>query len=188
MDHSAPFFVDRVNRTLERFERLAMGVAGMAMVAMMLLIVADVIARYFFHAPMFWSIDFISIYLMPAAFFMALADTLHKGQHINVDLLVNAVSPRASYTMHSLGMILSLVVFAGFSWCAAIVAWEDFRAGSVSSGLIPWPTWIYSALMFIGCFLLLLRGVMRCLVFALSAWYRRDVFAPEQTYSDVEEI
>lgn len=188
MDHSNASFVARINCVLERFERLAMWVACVAMVAMMLLIVTDVVARYFLRAPLSWSFDLISLYLMPVAFFMALADTLHKGQHIGVDLVVNTVPKRASYAMYALGMILSLVVFAGFSWSAAVISWEDFKAGSVTSGLIPWPTWIYSAVMFLGCFLLLLRGVMRSLVFILAFWNGRDPSIPEQAHSDVEEI
>src|SRR3546814_5827562 len=55
----------------------------------MLVIVVDVVMRYFFSAPLSWSYDLIGMYLVTLVFFLALADTFRRGGHIKVDLFEN---------------------------------------------------------------------------------------------------
>jgi len=53
-----------IGHALHVMEWLWMTVAAVIMFAIMIIVVVDVAARYFFTAPLTWSFDFISLYLM----------------------------------------------------------------------------------------------------------------------------
>lgn len=156
------------NRAIAALETVSMALAAAAMFAMMLIIVADVAARYLFKSPLPWSFDIISLYLMPAAFFLALSGTLHKEHHVNVDIVVNAVPPRVASTMKAIGAALALVVFLGIIYAAALRAWEAYATRAVTSGVIEWPTWVSAAFVVVGAGVLLLRGMFRAAAFTMA--------------------
>jgi len=158
------------NRAIEAVETALMVVSGFALFAMMLIIVVDVAARYLFKSPLPWSFDIISLYLMPAAFFLALSGTLHKEHHVNVDIVVNAVPPRVASTMKVIGAALALVVFLGITYAAVLRAWEAYATRAVTSGVIEWPTWVSPAFVVVGAGVLLLRGMFRAAAFTMAVF------------------
>src|SRR3546814_8206686 len=78
----------------------------------MLVIVVDVVMRYFFSAPLSWSYDLIGMYLVTLVFFLALADTFRRGGHIKVDLFENLRRTKFFAVAEILGYCASLVFFA----------------------------------------------------------------------------
>jgi TRAP-type C4-dicarboxylate transport system permease small subunit len=81
-------------------------------------------------------------YMLAAASFLALADTLRSGSHIRVALLTDALPMRARFFAEALSLLIALG-FAGFAtwWMGHLVA-ESARFGDVSSGIVSIPLWI----------------------------------------------
>lgn len=176
-----------VNRAIAALETGSMALAAAAMLAMMLIIVTDVAARYIFKSPLPWSFDFISLYLMPAAFFLALSDTLHKEHHVNVDIVLNAMSLRVVYAMKGIGSALAIVLFVGMAYAAALRTWDAYTTADVTSGVIQWPTWVSTAFVVLGAGLLLLRGLFRAVAFTLATFARNGGIPGIKAKAYVEE-
>lgn len=157
------------DRALCALERLWMWVAGVCLFAVMIIITIDVAARYLFKAPLAWSFDLVSLYLMPAIFFLALSDTLHKNHHVNVDIVFPLISARTARALGTVSSALAAVVFAGIAYVATLRTLDELRAGAVASGVIQWPSWVGSALVLLGTTLLLLRLVFRTAAFGIAA-------------------
>jgi TRAP-type C4-dicarboxylate transport system permease small subunit len=169
MDATNHAVLRKADRALRALERAWMFVACVCLFAVMIIITADVAARYFFRSPLSWSFDLVSLYLMPAIFFLALSDTLHKNHHVNVDIIFPHISVRTAHVLGLVSSALATIAFAAMGYVAAIHTWEEFRAGNVASGAIQWPSWVGSALVLLGTGLLLLRLVFRVAAFAVAA-------------------
>ena len=86
---------------------------GCAMLfALMLVVVGDVSLRYLFNAPLQWSYEVISSYLMPGLFFMAVSHTLKANAHVAVDILHNYVGRTTRYVFEAVSTVVALPVFA----------------------------------------------------------------------------
>src|SRR5690625_2465617 len=101
---------DKILTTLERGLDT---IAATVMFATMCIVVVDVFLRYFFNAPLSWSYELISLYLMAVLFFFCLAPGLSAHAHVAVDLLQNKMSPRIRHLCDGIGYTLSTVVFLG---------------------------------------------------------------------------
>lgn len=140
--------------------------AAVGLFVIMAVIVVDVAARYFFKAPLAWAFDVIGLYLMPAVFYFALSDTLHRNHHINVDIVFMNLPPRVQQGLSVVGSALALGVFALVAYAAGVRSWESLRANEVGSGVYPWPTWISIAFVAFGTAMIVLRLAFRLVAFA----------------------
>jgi TRAP-type C4-dicarboxylate transport system permease small subunit len=144
-------------RVLDALDTAAATCAGTIIAAIMLIVVLDVVMRYLFNAPLSWSYDIISMYLMLAGFYLALSQTLRRGHHVAVDLLYQHFAIKTKLLWRLLGWTLAAVFFAMVFVLTAKGAWSKFESGDVVAGSIPWPTWVASALAALGSMLIALR-------------------------------
>ncbi len=141
-------------------------------VPMVLSLVYEVVARYFFNAPTVWAYDMTS-FLYGAFFMLGAAYTLlHKG-HIRTDSLYAGWSPRTQGWVDAVCYVLfffpGMIAFLVVSWDYFTVSYgRNERA--VSSPWMPilWPLKLALAVA-IG--LLLIQGVSE---FLKSAWAARS--------------
>lgn len=145
------------DRVLVALERVTSGAAAVSLFVVMLVAVVDVVMRYFFNAPLPWSYDLVSIYLMSALFFFALPGSYRAGFHVNVDILFQHFPPALKDTLRGVVAILAAAVFVPMVWMAARRSWESWATGEVISGPIPWPTWITPAMLVVGVAVLTLQ-------------------------------
>lgn len=68
-DFASPGILRTGERALQAVEKFGVGLAGLLMLAIMFVVVADVALRYLFNAPLSWSYELISVYLMVGLFF-----------------------------------------------------------------------------------------------------------------------
>ncbi|HEY8710166.1 MAG TPA: TRAP transporter small permease subunit, partial [Burkholderiaceae bacterium] len=78
----------RLRGAIDGLDAVLMAIGGV-MLLLMLLAVADVALRYLFNAPLSWSYEMVSSYLMPGLFFLAVSHTLKAHGHVAVDILHN---------------------------------------------------------------------------------------------------
>src|ERR1700727_982593 len=84
-----------IDSCLRRIETAAGVLAAIALAAIMAIVALDVSMRYIFNRPFAWSYDFVSLYVMPALFFLALSRTYAVNGHVNVDLLHHFIGRRS---------------------------------------------------------------------------------------------
>ncbi|MDY0269479.1 TRAP transporter small permease [Trichloromonas sp.] len=112
------------------FARQLFGLAGAAIVAMMLLTCADVMLRLFGH-PIPGTYELVSFFGAVAVAF-AMAHTCVEKGHIAVSVLVQLLPRRGRETVDALTSALSLLLFALIAWRSVLYAEDLRRSGEVS--------------------------------------------------------
>jgi TRAP-type C4-dicarboxylate transport system permease small subunit len=82
---------------------------------LMLVVVADVIGRYFFNSPITGASE-IASFMMIVVVFPALAWAAITGKHVKVDLLMARFRPRIQAICDSITLLATLAVFAVIVW------------------------------------------------------------------------
>jgi TRAP-type C4-dicarboxylate transport system permease small subunit len=176
--------LSRAARGIARVEHALVSVAALAVFAIMLIVAVDVVLRYLFNAPLAWSYELISSYLMPASFFFGVSETLRREQHVNVDIVYARFPLRLRRVCKMLGWAATGIVFALITWLAARGAWSRYVTGDVMAGAIPWPTWIPAALGAIGMAVMTLRLALGAIALLLAS-AKKDAIDPGLAGSDV---
>jgi len=151
-------------RALAQLENLLSYGAAASIFAIMMIVVVDVVMRYVFNAPLSWSFDLISIYLMGAGFFLTLSHTLRQEHHVNVDIAYASFGLRVRRVLKLVGWSVSAGVFGWITWLASATAINRFVNSDAIAGTVDWPTWIPAALGALGFGVMTLRLVLGVLV------------------------
>ncbi|MEO7241868.1 MAG: TRAP transporter small permease subunit [Variovorax sp.] len=155
-------------RALRGIENVAMGVVSLALFAIMVVTVVDVVRRYAFNAPLTWAYDVSGQYLMVAAFFLALSYTLRVDGHMKVDLLlVRVTSPLARDALVAVGDVLALVFFIALLVVSTQSTWTAWANAETLPGALPLPVWLSRMFVPLGTLILVLRLTYRVALFGL---------------------
>ncbi|MEW5423552.1 TRAP transporter small permease [Amorphus sp. 3PC139-8] len=146
---------------LAKVETVLVALSSIAIGSIMLIVVWDVIMRYAFSAPLGWSYELIAAYLVVAAFFFALSDTLHHHGHVAIDLFQPLIPHRTRHLLLALGYAAATVVLALIAWQAWLRLESAWAADSRLSTTMPWPTWPTYAIVVVGTGLVMLRSILR---------------------------
>lgn len=157
----AAVLIDKCDRALRLAEKAGITIAGIFLFAIMLVVVTDVVMRYFFNAPLSWSYELISLYLMVGLFFFTLSDALAHHTHVAVDILHHYLPDRMRHGAELIGYVLATPVFAAICYLSAVTTWESYQGGDVLAGHIPWPTWLAQICVPLGVGVLALRMALR---------------------------
>ncbi len=138
-------------------------------------IIADVALRYLFNAPLQWSYEVISSYLMPGLFFFAASHTLKAHAHVAVDIVHNYVGRRTRYVLEALVSALATPVFALCTVVSAQHTLDDIRTAATSTSGLALPTWTISLMLPIGFGLLTLRLAINAIGYIATLVTGREV-------------
>lgn len=101
-------------------------VAGLLLVAAVLIVSFEICMRYFVHQPQVWTVEVCEFILFILAFLGA-PWLLKKGGHTSVDILVERMGPRLQRYSHlfasAIGMAVSLVIF----WFSLVTSWDCYE-------------------------------------------------------------
>lgn len=97
------------------FSRIINSVGTGILAIMMLLTVADVILRYFLNRPIPGSFE-ITVFMMVVLVSLSLAYTGLRGGHVNVDIVLTHIPPKARAILNSITGFICAVLFAVVSW------------------------------------------------------------------------
>ena len=124
--------------------------AGLALVgcailfAMMMIIVADVALRNMplpgLPRGLAWSneISELMLYLLT----MCVAPwLLRQGQHIRVDILLQAIPKRLAWSLEWVGDVIGLACCLFIAWYGAKAAWSSYASGAVNIKTLVTPEW-----------------------------------------------
>jgi len=168
----------RIDRWLRALERGSMLLSAFGLLAIMAIVVADVVLRYLFSAPIGWSYDVVSMYLVTLVIYMALANTFQRGAHIKVDLVARLRGTRMLAGCEIVGYLASLLLFGLILFQMVIQGWTAWVNTEVVDGAIPWPTWPPYLIGAVGIALMSARMALS-IVLRMIAFHGGQPISPE---------
>ena len=117
----------------------AAAVAGVVLVALMLLTVADVAGRYFFNHPLNGVFDLTQFAVLIMTF-LSFAYCGFRGAHVVIELLYDRIPEGAQFVVRRLSNAVGTVLFAVIAWRAVIQSY-DVREFQEASQLLTIPYW-----------------------------------------------
>jgi len=156
--------IDRLSNVYGQFlARLAL--LGCAiLLAMMLIIVGDVALRNLaipgLPQGLAWSneISELMLYLIT----MSVAPwLLRQGQHIRVDIMLQAIPARLAWSLEWVGDLIGFVCCIVMAWYGAKAAWSSYASGAVNIKTLVTPEWWALAPLPLVFFLLAIEMVFR---------------------------
>ena len=142
--------------------RLASGaalLAGLATLAIVLLISYDVTMRYFFDRPQIF-VDEVASFLEVLIVFGGAAYTFRAGGHVRVDLVTSLLAPARRAWLRTFTLSLGVVFLAVVIWVTTQSGYTAWRYGRVSAVML-YPLWWPMLLIPAGLALLALAMLAR---------------------------
>lgn len=94
-------------RAVDLASRIAAFIAGLLLIAAMLVICEMIFLRYVFRAPTIWQTDFV-VFSATAAMFLGAPHVLRTRGHVGVDVIELAVAPGPRRILGLVGAVLGL--------------------------------------------------------------------------------
>lgn len=103
----------------------------------------EVVARYAFNAPTVWANPIVS-YLLCAMIFLAMPEMTRTAQHININILIDAVPPRASRWMWIFVRLIGCAACLLGAWFTGTETVAQFTSSIQTISFYPIQKWIVS--------------------------------------------
>lgn len=171
----------RVRRLLDRVYALSAGLAGLCLIALLLVIVVQMVARWSGHIVP-GGAEYAG-YLMAAASFLAFASALNHGAHIRVGILLNALGDRRRRAEFLCLVIGSAITFY-LAWYAVRLVYWSWRLGDVSQGQDRSPLWLAQMPMAFGAILLAVCFIDNLITMIVSGRDNISHSAEEQSHGE----
>lgn len=114
--------------------------AGLATLAIALLVSYDVLMRYFLDRPQLF-VDEVASFLQVALIFGGAAYTFRAGGHVRVDLLTSVLPPAVRAWLRVVTLALGLAFLAVVIWVTTQSTLTAYRYGRVSAVML-YPLWL----------------------------------------------
>ena len=160
---------------IARASSIAGTVAGLATLAIVLLISYDVLMRYFFDQP--------QLFVDELAIFGGLAWTFNARGHIRIDLVTPHLPGPVRAWLRVVTLTLGMVLLAVVMWVTGQSALTAYRYGRVSAVML-YPLSLPMLFIPAGLGLMslaMLVTLVRQVRVALGPWEKRDEVAPRDT-------
>lgn len=174
-DGSAPGRADRILAALERWMNM---LAGLAILGIMLLSVANILTRKLLNNPVPAFLD-IMVLAVPVMAFLGLAHCQREGGHIRMDVLVTHLRGRALWLFEAAATLLTMLIVGVLIYGSWNHAARALRNGD-STPVAYLPTWPIKALVSVCFAVLLLRLVLQFLGFTRALLRNDPPFAHPQ--------
>lgn len=139
--------------------RAAGVLAGVAMIAIVALILAQIAARLL--GMQIKSADDFAGWLLAASMFLALPMTLNRGEHIRVSVLSDLLAPRARRALDVIATLIGTAALLWGAWFVLSFVRESWTYHDVSGGLLAVPLWIPQLSMAVGVVLFAIAMIER---------------------------
>jgi TRAP-type C4-dicarboxylate transport system permease small subunit len=136
------------SKFLDRLFTLSGYLAGIFLVSIAVLVVAQIVARFF--NKQIPSADEFAGYCLAASSFLGLAYSFRSGSHIRVTLLTDRLSSKGQRIMLLLGLAFSVVMIAIWAVNSISLVYESWAYKEISTGILKYPIWIPQLSMGIG--------------------------------------
>ena len=143
-------------RPFARVDRLFGDLAGVALVAIMLITAASTLGRYLFSMPI-PDTEAIAEMLLVAAVLLPMAYAQVMREHVEVTLFTDGTSFGTRLILERFGCLIGVVAFAMLTYAMAHGAYRGYLTGDAYLGVNQIPTWPARAVGAIGSGVLTMR-------------------------------
>jgi TRAP-type C4-dicarboxylate transport system permease small subunit len=165
------------------FIYLASGViAALFLIAILLLIVIQMLARW--TGEVFGGAPDYAGYCMAAASFFAFAHALHRGSHIRVSIVLNAVPEGARRILEIWCFGIGAATAWYFSWYAYTFVYWSWKFNEVSQGQDASQLWIPQSSMLIGAVILAIALTDHLIHVLFTGDHRIEVDLLDQSHGE----
>jgi TRAP-type C4-dicarboxylate transport system permease small subunit len=149
-------------RAVERLSAFGGAISGIIIVAVLALTSVSVFTRYVLNRPI-RGVDEATGFLVVAIVMFGTAETLRRGEHIQIDLLTNNLRGKARWHFDLwayFSVLVFSIVFLFTAWRTVSFSWSF---NDYSTGYLEMPMWIPQATMLPGALMLCLVAVLKIL-------------------------
>ena len=140
--------LSNIRAGLDWLYKLSGVLAAFCLVLILLLIVAQMVARW--TGELFPGAANYAGYIMAAASFLAFASALNRGSHIRVSLLLNAVPDGVRWFLEIWCFALGTLIMWYFTYAAYWFTYWSWKFNEISQAQDASPLWIPQSVMVIG--------------------------------------
>jgi TRAP-type mannitol/chloroaromatic compound transport system permease small subunit len=126
---------------------------------MMIITTVEVISRYVFNHPTMWvwpiNRQLFGLFILFAGIY-----TMHKKDHIRVEILYDHLSPRMKSIARCIALACFLIFIIALILQGSRMAWMSWAAKERLSGAFQFPVYLLKILIPIAAFLFMLEGIV----------------------------
>ena len=130
--------------------------AGLLLVAAVLIVCYEIFMRYFLRQPQVWTVE-VCEYILFSLAFLGAPWLLKVGGHVNIDIFITQLSQRRRHMMElatsAVGMIVSLII----CWFAIKTSYNCYQSGVLLTKTMNVPKHYFLMLIALGYLFLLLE-------------------------------
>jgi len=147
-----------MTRALDRFFHLLFQIAALVAGLTLLVVFANVVARFVLNQPFYWSEEVTAIGVVLITLF-PVAHLLRRDWHIRLDLFLGEPGSRRRWWQQLIATV-STILFAGvLAWQAGLATCMVYAQGMREPSLLGAPLWITYSFLLLGSATLLLAGL-----------------------------
>lgn len=146
-------------RFIETLNEWSGYISGLAILVSTVIIVYEVMMRYFFGRPAIWQIE-ISMYLLLFTAFVGSSYGLKHGAHVGIDLIVGKLASRVQKKMRIFTSLLCMALTIFVGWRAGLLWLEAYEQGWRAESLISTPLSIPYIALPLGMLLITLQFIV----------------------------
>jgi TRAP-type C4-dicarboxylate transport system permease small subunit len=142
----------RMASILDQVTKLSFNLSGLALAAMLLLIINEVVLRYFFNAPTTWSAD-VNQWFFALATMLVLPEITRNNGNVAITVLVDRLPQRKKEMMPRSILFLSCLMCLAAVYITGNESLRQFKSGVMTMWIHPIPKWWISTVIPFGFFL-----------------------------------
>jgi TRAP-type C4-dicarboxylate transport system permease small subunit len=133
-------------------------VAGLLLVAGVLIVVFEILMRYFVQKPQVWTVE-VCEYILFSLAFLGAPWLLKKGGHVSVDLVIEYLGPKRQGLLRLFSVATGVIVSAIICWFSIVTCWDCYKSGVAVTKTMTIPKHYFLVLISLGYFFLLVEFV-----------------------------
>jgi TRAP-type transport system small permease protein len=150
----------RLSALLARLFDLLAVVAALILLAMVVLVTADIVLRNTARVGFAWANE-ITEYALYLITLLTAPWLLRRGQHVRIDMMLVLVPPRIAWLCEALADIVGLAASLVLIWYGSVMTAQSARLGSLTIKNLVFPEWWLLAPLPICFVLIAIEFVMR---------------------------
>ena len=130
----------RLSAFLARLFNLLAVVAALILLAMVVLVTADIVLRNTARVGFAWANE-ITEYALYLITLLTAPWLLRRGQHVRIDMMLVLVPPRLAWIMEAAADIIGLAASLVLIWYGSVMTVQSARLGSLTIKNLVFPEW-----------------------------------------------
>ena len=143
----------KLGKIVDGVQNIFAAFAALLIISAMLAVSLDVILRFLFNIPI-TGVSEVTEFALLFIPMMGAAWLLRMDGHINIDVVINYLSPEYSYFVSVMNSAVGTIVCAVVTYLGAWVTWDNFQRAVETPGVVIIPRWIILIIVPVGFFLL----------------------------------